>query len=456
MLEGCGKQLPAAAGRYFDQWWDFFDLFHPERPFLQFPGLSKPAKAAKKPAGRASLGSVGTDDDESGTAASKLDFALSTGNNTTLFDHAAASDAPRIFAPSQLALMLLTFQCFSPGGRIGVARWRGSETPGKGSSGHAPCAPSAMLHAFIRRPTLFDSIRGNLLSRWTVKKDYRRDWGRPVWEQMPQSFADAPAIANASATYLGRLVPLARAILLRPDGKALLLANGFDYPTPPEFPAEPTASLAKKRDESGYFLVGAGNKALWRELPAIVVKRIADDGAGGPLVLGELPDNAPFDLWVGALLTDKASILDTVEGVYSIPARMLNEAGRRVYEDEVKESDRVASGLNYACKIYRQHLELKPQGYPEGGLALRHYWTSVEQHLPLLHAYLRVPDAGEQAKLAHAEWRRALRDSARSAFQAACANETPRQLRAYALAMRSLQSNRPLQNQNPQPKPESQ
>ncbi len=441
-LETCAKHLPAAAERYLEKWQDCFDLFHPEKPFLQFPGLSRPSKSPKKKAKQAPVALDETGGDEEDTAASKLDFALATGNNSTLFDHGAAGSAVRVFKPNQLALMLVTFQCFSPGGRIGVARWRGADTPGNGSSGHAPCAPSAMLHAYVRGATLLDSLHANLLSRWTVTKNYRRDWGRPVWEQMPQSFSDAPAIANATTSYLGRLMPLARAILLRPDGTGLLLANGLDYPSPPEFPAEPTASLVKKRDESGYVLVGAGNRPLWRELPPIVVKRLAGDGVGGPLVLGELPDGASFDLWVGALMTDKASILDTVEGVYHVPARMLSDAGRRAYEGEVKESESVAYRLSDACKNYRQHLELKPQGYPEQALALRRYWTSIEQRLPLLHAYLNAPDGTEEAKSALAQWHSTLWKSARDAFTATCANETPRQLRAHALALRSLERHR--------------
>jgi CRISPR system Cascade subunit CasA len=448
-LETCAKELPAAAERYFEKWQGCFDLFDPEKPFLQLAGLSKPPKRAKKPGKKAALAPEEAEEEE-GTAASKMDFALATGNNTTLFDHGAASDSVRVFDPDQLALMLITFQCFSPGGRIGVARWRGCDTAGNGSSGHAPCAPSAMLHAYVRRASLFESIQANLLSRWAVQKNYRRDWGRPVWEQMPQSLNDAAAIANATTTYLGRLMPLARAILLRPDGNGLLLANGLDYPTPPEFPAEPTASLVRKRDESGYVLVGAGSKALWRELPAIAVKRLADDGVGGPLVLGELTDGVSLDLWVGALITDKASILDTVEGVYRVPARMLNDAGRRAYEDEVKESERVASTLGYACKTYRQHLELKPQGYPERDLALRRYWTTVEQRLPLLHTFLNAPDGTDEAKSALAQWRSALWISARDAFSATCANETPRQLRAHALALRSLQRSQRQPEQIPQ------
>jgi CRISPR system Cascade subunit CasA len=447
-LESRRNELPPAAARYFDEWHGCFDLFHPERPFLQFPGLSKPPKAGKK-SRKAAAAAEEADGGDEDTPASKLDFALATGNNTTLFDHGAASDALRVFEPGQLALMLVTFQCFSPGGRIGVARWRDSLTPGNGSSSHAPCAPSAMLHAFLRRATLLDTIHANLLSRWAVRKNYRRDWGRPVWEQMPRSFSDSPAIANATTTYLGRLMPLARALLLRPDGKGLLLANGIDYPAPPEFPAEPSASLVRKRDQSGYVLLGADSKAIWRELPAIVVKRVADDGAGGPLALGALPGNAAFDLWVGAMVTDKASILDTVEGVYAIPGRMLSDVGRCAYEGEVKKSEWVAIRLSEACKDYRQHLERMPQGYPERELARRRYWTAIEQRLPLLHAYLNAPDASEEAKSALARWRSALWSSAIGAFYGACPNDTPRQLRAHALALRYLQLSRPKPGETP-------
>ena len=450
-LETCGKVLPAAAEQYLKEWQESFDLFHPEKPFLQFPGLAKPPKPPKKQGKKATAGADESDGEEEGTACSKMDFALATGNNTTLFDHGAASDETRVFEARQLALMLVTFQCFSPAGIIGAARWRGLEIP-KVTASHSPCTPSAMLHAFVRRANLLDSILANLLSQWTVEKNYRRAWGCPVWEQMPTSFSDTAAIANATTTYLGRLTPLARAILLRPDGKGLLLANGLDYPTPPEFPAEPSASLVKKRDESGYALVGAGNKALWRELPAIVVKRLADDGAGGPLVLGELSDDAPLDLWVGALITDKASILDTVEGVYSVPARMLNEAGRRAYEDEVKESERVAWKLGEACKTYRQNMELKPQGYPEQAAALRRYWTHIEQRLPLLRAHLNAADGSDEAETTLGQWRSALWSAARDAFNSTCANDTPRQLRAHALALRSLQRSQQQPNDDKQPK----
>lgn len=440
-LDGCLNELPAKAEAYLVKWHDSFDLFHSTKPFLQLAGLAKKTKSKK------TTGPVETKDEEE-TSPSKLDFALATGNNTTLFDHDATGDQAREFKPAQLALMLITFQCFSPGGRIGVAHWRGTDTPGNGSSDHAPCCPSAMLHAFIRSDSLLTTIVANLLTTRTVNDLYWEDgWGKPVWENIPRSFGDSEAIENATHTYLGRLMPLSRAILLQSDGTGLLLANGLDYPSPPEFPPEPSASTVKKWDESGHALVGAGNRALWRELPAMMVRRKKGE-PGGPLTLIEINDDKPFDLWVGALMTDKASIRDTVEGVYSIPAKMLRDECRKAYESEVQYSDqRVSRSITDAAKTYRQLLELKPQGYPEQAAALRHYWTQVDQLVPMLNAYIAAEDGSDDAEAKRQAWRFALWRAARDAFQAACPDETPRQKRAYALALRSLQGSQRKNNE---------
>jgi CRISPR system Cascade subunit CasA len=212
----------------------------------------------------------------------------------------------------------------------------------------------------------------------------------------------------------------------------------------------------KKRDESGHALVRAGNRALWRELPAMMVRRKIGE-PGGPLTLIEINDDEPFDLWVGALMTDKASILDTLEGVYSIPAKMLRDEGRKAYEAEVEYSDqRVRRSLADATKTYRQLLELKPQGYPEQAAALHHYWTQVDQLVPMLNAYIAAEDGSGDANAKAKAWRSALWRVARDAFQAACPNETPRQKRAYALALRSLQGTQRKKDETSTPAMETQ
>jgi CRISPR system Cascade subunit CasA len=422
--ESAARALPQAASDYLKKWSAHFSLFDEKFPFLQMPGLSKPPKPAKgkKPTEDADL-----------TAVSKLDFALATGANTTLFDHGAARKGSRAFVPEELAMGLLTFQCFSPGGLIGVATWNGQETPGSGSSGHAPCSPSGMLHAIVCRPTLLQTICANILTKQTIDRNYRQPWGKPIWEMFPSSFADSPGLKNATRTYLGRLIPISRAILLRSDGATMIFANGFDYPTPPDFPPEPTATLVAKRDGSGHALVGAGSRAIWRQLPALVVKRSAGN-PGGPLVLLELEEPDGFDLWVGALVTDKASILDSVESVYSIPPRLLDDAGRVLYEEEIRECERVANALGEACKKFRQLLELKPQKYGEQAVALRYFWNAAEQKAPLLLVHLRAEDGSEDAAGKLSAWRGSLWQAAREAFRFACPQATPRQQRAHAVA----------------------
>jgi len=435
-LESSASKLPGAAQRYLDEWQESFDLFHPTMPFLQFPGLTKTPKPAKKKTSAPKSGDRASDrEDAKPNPVTKLDFGLSAGNKTTLFDHGAASDEWRVMKAEQIAISLVAFQCFAPSEIVGAAKWRKIQIA-KGTASMAPCTPKAMIHAFVRRRNVFETLVANLLTREGVKKNYQREWGKPVWEVMPTRLEPVSSPDSPTHTYLGRLVPLSRAILLNRDKKTMTLANGLRYPTFPDFSAEPSASvIVSKKAQS---LVSAGQKQIWRQLPALVVKRLANE-SGGPLTLSELTPENDIDLWVGALLaTTDEGILDTVEGVYPIPARMLNEPGRRAYEDEVKESEHVAWKLGDACKTYRQHLELKPQGYPEKEHAFRRYWTGIEQNLPLLHASLRAADGSEEQSDALARWRAALWSSARDAFDSACASETPRQRRGHALALRSL------------------
>lgn len=150
----CLDRLPDATKKYFAKWRANFDLFGEGPRFLQV----------------LKLGSTKSDGDE-GNSSSKLDVALATGNNATLFDNSGGGD--RVFTGAQVALMLLTFQAYSPGGTIGVALWNGKPTlgwksypkPAPGQSSHAPCLPGSMLHAFPRAANLLASLHLNLLTR---------------------------------------------------------------------------------------------------------------------------------------------------------------------------------------------------------------------------------------------------------------------------------------------------
>ena len=208
--ETCRDAIQPAVKSYLEKWQTSFELLGDGQRFLQVPGL------------RAS------NEEGSGNPATKLDLTLASGNNASLFDNAAG--ITRSVDPGRLALTLLAFQCFSPGGRIGVAKWNGADTPGKGSSNHAPCTPSSMLHTFLQGHSLLATIHLNLLNKDEASELGQNGWGRPVWELPVATAGDKAAIANATVSFLGRLVPLSRALRLHADGQQMILANGLDYP----------------------------------------------------------------------------------------------------------------------------------------------------------------------------------------------------------------------------------
>jgi CRISPR system Cascade subunit CasA len=420
---------------YLDRWRHAFELFGNGQRFLQFANLKQPTTES--------------DGDTERTSTSKLDLALATGNNTTLFDNAGGSQ--RAFTPGELALMLMTFQCFSPGGRIGVTLWKGHETSGGGSSNHAPCLAGGMLHALLRSDNLLASVYKNLLTKHQVDQLFEKDsWGKPVWELMPQRIADAEAVRNSTRTYLGRLVPLARAISLADDCQSVILANGLEYGSYPDGWREPMATIVTRKSSSQVdervVLRVSIKEAAWRELHALTVKAVSQK-PGGPVALQNISeDEQAFDLWVGGLVADKSKPVDTTESVFHVPAAMLTETSQRVYELGVGFAKTTEFRLKRAVSIYHKELgdkldrpEMKDRREQIQGNAAAQFWTDIERAVPRLLEVAAAPESlGLKADWYKTAWGQSVWRAARVAFERACPHETPRQIRAYALGMNTL------------------
>ncbi len=411
--EECLPLIQPQVSAYLQKWAGSFELFGDGVRFLQFPNLF-PGKEA-----------------DEGNSATKLDLSLATGNNVTLFDNRAAEDRNVISARS--ALNLLTFQCFSPGGRIGVAKWNGRETAGNGSSNHAPCVPSSMVHSLLQGPALLKTLHLNLLSKETVLDVYGPDkWGRPVWELPVQRPEDSPAVENASATFLGRLVPVCRAIRLSEDGNTVILANGLNYPIFPAF-REATATIRKKKDELA-LLPASTSRSLWRQLSAISLsRRAASDAASGPLALRHDAKAEVTTLWLGALVTDKAKIEDVAESTYSLPAGMFSEFGRAAYEKGVAFAEDRERAVREALKVYASTLNIESPAYSR---ASQLFWTRVEQNLSDLFELAR--NVSLAADIPACAWGKAVEAAAQAAYAQSCARQTARQIEAYARGLGKL------------------
>jgi CRISPR system Cascade subunit CasA len=289
-----------------------------------------------------------------------------------------------------------------------------------------------MVHTFVLGSNLLATIRLNLLTKEAVSYSVPPDWGRPVWEIPPVRAGDTAAVHNATQTYLGRLVPLSRALRLEDDGASILLANGLDYPIFPAF-REATATVVQRKDELGLLPASTG-RSLWRQLPAIAVKRRAGaDQTAGPLALNHSTDGQDVTLWIGALVTDKAKIEDVVEASYTLPVGLLSEFGRLAYEGGVKHAEESESALIQAVKAHAAELKVVSPAYDR---ARQHFWTRVEQGLPALFDVARQLTPPEQ--LTASAWGQAVRAAALDAYEQTCPRQTPRQIQAFALGLRRL------------------
>jgi CRISPR system Cascade subunit CasA len=410
--QNCQPSIQPRVRIYLERWKMAFELFGADQRFLQLANLLP-----------------GKESDE-GNAATKLDMTLATGNNSTLFDNRAGED--RAIQAARTCLNLLAFQCFAPGGRISVAKWNNKETAGKGSSNHAPCTPSSMLHTIVLGQTLLATIHKNLLTRECVTDFYGVDkWGKPVWELPVEAADNNAAIENATLTYLGRFTPFSRAIRLNGCASSITLGNGLDYPIYPAF-REATATITKRKDELTVLPASTG-RSLWRQLAAISVKRRSDASApSGPPALTHVSSPGETAIWVGALVTDKAKIEDLVESTYSLPAGLFTEFGRLAYEKGVAYAEEQESAVIQAVREYSSQLKMTTPAYNR---ARQYFWTRVEQHLSELFDLARKDLA---ADLPNCPWGKAVQSAAAAAYEQSSPRQTSRQLEAYVLGIRKL------------------
>ncbi len=94
-----------AVNAYLDKWHERFDLFHPERPFYQWPAKANREKTV-------------------------IDMLpeLASGGNATLFDHHTA-EGSAFFLPDEAARALLLVQTFSVAGGGGLAPKESADAP---------------------------------------------------------------------------------------------------------------------------------------------------------------------------------------------------------------------------------------------------------------------------------------------------------------------------------------
>lgn len=456
------KKLSEAAGTYLTKWKDSFELFHKKGPWLQAATLNLLASDKS-----------GEPDDEKGwSTLNRLCFTRASGNNSTLFDHESNGGRATEYTAGEIVLNLITFQnFFVAGGKASSRLWGDAKMENPPNPKGGPCAGKSILFTFLRGENLFKSIILNLNTYEDLKFVYGNsgDWlGKPLWEMPINSPSDDEAIANATKTHIGRLVPQTRILRVNEDCKRVLLGAGFLYPKFQDenntFHPDLFATTVLNRNGERELLSARPNSSLWRELHSLTVRRKnASDSCRGPLCLMNTPETNACDIIVNAMITNPkqaAEIVDFIESVFHIPARLRTPEGNAAYESEVKYSESFASRLGWAVEGYRKEIDggwegrLKGAGPSKGelkaklhALATTHYWTFVEKNLPLLMTHIEAIGTDDAVSTRDA-WRKMLFATACDAYRIACGQGTPRQLRAFAEGWQKLTSKRDEQESN--------
>ena len=407
----CRDQIVPKALSYLDSHRNEFQLFG-NRPFLQAPGLKQTDNAT----------------------VDKLDFTLASGNMDTLYDHSGGS--PRALLPSSVALHLLTYQSFSPGGLQGDATWNGNAIPRHGDA--APAIDRSPLHTVLRGSSLLDLIHLNLVPVDLLPGPL----GDPVWEHKEIPGPNCEAADSLCRSVLGQLVPLSRAILLNSNCQSMTVTTGLKYPKVGEGGRELAATVVRKQGKQqkhAYLRIDLA-KHPWRELASVLTLSKAD-GPGGPLALQNLHRQCwskPVDVWVGGLVVYQARFIDEAEWVLAVPMDLIDEIPLALYQSGAGHANLGAGSLDAAVKAYAQAFsKTKSSANSQTDLAgLRReakyrYWSNLDQQYPLL---LEIAEAGGRLT----RWHKLLKSAMHRVYREACPHTTPRQIQAFVEGQRRL------------------
>lgn len=427
----CRTRLPQSAADYLAKWKHAFELFGDGQRFLQMR-----AEGAAR------------------AAIDKLNFV--DADMTTLFNQEVTPG--HIFEEDSIVFRLLTYQSFAGGGTTGgtFLDADGRAKPQKGKNG--PCRDGSALHCYLRADSLIETIYRNLCTVEDIDMLRPLKWGLPAWELGFASLQEFERHTDFPSTYLGRLAPLSRSLWLEDDRRTVMNANGLAYPglSADGIRLEPAIAVVAHRDKQGResrrpvtAKVGESVQHPWRELHSVLM--LQKDGCGGPLTLRNADESAMFDLWVGAFVTTRAKVDDSVEFVFAqVPQEMLCDPRvRTVYAEGVATAVRVEARLRYAVQCYRVALEHAVENQPTAAKLLMSmlkrereklwavvvpvlsaYWTRLETHVAgLLDASVRLDLK---------DWNAIVRQSMHTAYELACPHGTPRQLKAYSFGLSAL------------------
>lgn len=406
-------RLPAERiGKYLEKWADRFDLFDPDRPFMQVPALQ--GLQCEFPV-------------------VKMCPEQTSGNNPVLFDH-SFDDHPRFMAAPELARRLVTLQATAL-------------TSGKSALSHTKDSPSGRAAlVFVQGRNLFETIVLNMVryDRGSAKAD------SAVWEREPPGLDHLRESPERSPTGLAdRYTWRSRAILLKGEcrdgllgASRMLLASGESL-SPTAYAGDPMVAYKVVEQRGLVALTLRTDRKFWRDYLALLPHSASESGYMPPRVVEEaaelVTDYQDLDLMVlaQAAVPGQPKIEIWRKETFPLPPSFFQQGSEGLLlnlQSAIGKAEEVhqvlqKAGYALAAGLIARDGSRKPAPRDVQALLgslniIPQYWTRLETEFPRL-----VSDIGkgqEQASLAVNGWGELLVRTARTSLGSATRNVEPR------------------------------
>ena len=412
----CNKVL-----NYLNAHYDAFWLYG-DRPFLQMPEIEK---AQKKNYGA-------------------LLPMVATGNTTVL----TQINVEKILDDSEKALLLLQLMGFALGGKKtdnSVALTPGYNGKSKAGKPGPSIGYMGFLHSFIFGYSLIDTVWINLFSQSILNGIgiYPEGLGVAPWEKMPNGEDDDIARA-LKKSYMGRLIPLSRFLLLKEDG--IHYSEGISHLDYKDGFFDPSIAIDLSL-KVPKVIWATTDKKPWRQLPSLL------SFMGGnynnfkciqlEMTIPRIKHFESFTVWSGgAQISSNAGEQyfsgndDFIESEVQLSSSLFSNESQFYanLHNEMEYMEEIEKELTkYVQNYYNSLIKSNSNKNNEIGktyksLASNLYWQLCERNFQQLVIECYQDETGEKARA----MRKIFEEYAYKVFDLYCPNQTARQLEAWA------------------------
>lgn len=392
---------------YFEQWYERFDLFHPERPFYQ-------------------------ERDDRVQPKSVIHLVHSIGNTGTLFTHETDENVVSLTS-AEAARQLLAAQLFRTAGLSGLVE---KFTDGAFTRG---------VLFWLNGATIFEMLMLNLMPYPSSLLSIPHTTpDSPVWEQ------EAPYLKRGVPYgYLDYLTWSSNRIMLHPveEGeqvgvKTMRIAPGLQFSA--EITSPQKRYSRKSSDDPWQFLYFNSNKALWRDYHSLLT--FGDTNIRPPAVitwLAELLNYGILDARLHAQVTAIGMLADQAKPIFyrqefvPLPKELLgNPEAVLTMTEAIQDAEAAALVLRSALNELADQVLMRGGDSQQDGETRKQlvqnwdvlslYWARLEPHFwEFVEAVSKGADQGRD------EWRKAMKGIAHD-----CLTEAARMCGTSAAALK--------------------